>query len=403
MLLLQTHEPDPSAGRGWRVADQSNGYLHQEASLRSRRPQRVATAVPDPVGRPVQIDDGACGAAESPIDATRGIGLPFGWERGFESRWGHHQRDPAATGISGVLQIGDLAYTPIPCGRLVMEAAAAPLVRLEELAAQTRIGDRQAFVTLYEPDFDGVFDLVLRTMRDREVAAAVLRAALEKAWNVFREQGAPYDVSGWLYAHAREAALSFPAKRRPAARDREALDYTQVECQRLSDPSCGFDKDLMELVWDTAVALDREDYSLLDLHVRRDLSVETIAEHLGLPADQVKVRLSRLCDSVNDSVGATLLATRARHNCAGLDAELSGLPSNVRRPVRRHVQECVHCRETKERFVPATEVLGSFALMTSPPGLREQTAHVFLRIEPARRFLRRRGLVLERARLLPYR
>ena len=284
-----------------------------------------------------------------------------------------------------------------------MEAAAAPLVRREELVAQTRIGDRQAFVTLYEPDFDGVFDLVLRTMRDREVAAAVLRAALEKAWNVFREQGATYDVSGWLYAHAREAALSFPAKRRPAARDREALDYTQVECKRLSDPSCGFDKDLMELVWDTVVALDREDYSLLDLHVRRDLSVETIAEHLGLPADQIKVRLSRLCDSVNDSVGATLLATRARHNCAGLDAELSGFPSNVRRTVRRHVQECSHCRETKERFVPATEVLGSFALMTSPPGLREQTAHAFLRIKPARRSSRRRGSVLLRARLLPYR
>ncbi len=264
-----------------------------------------------------------------------------------------------------------------------MEAAAATLVRPEELAAQTRTGDRQAFVTLYEPDFDGVFDLVLRSVRDREVAAAVLRAALETAWDVFREQGAPSDVRGWLYALARDSALNCPAKRRSAVGDREGLDYTQVDAQRLSDPSAGFDRELMELVWDAAAALDRDDYSLLDLHVRRDLSVDEVAQHLDLPRDEIAGRLSRLCDSLNDAVCATLLATRARHNCAGLDADLSASDSNVRRTVRRHVRECTHCRETKHRFVSATEVLGSFALMTAPPRLREQTAKAFL--APARR------------------
>jgi DNA-directed RNA polymerase specialized sigma24 family protein len=271
-----------------------------------------------------------------------------------------------------------------------MEAAAAPFVRREELAPQTRIGDRQAFVTLYEPDFDGLFDLVLRTVRDRKTAAAALFAALEKAWDDFREAGAPYDVSGWLYAHAREATLDSPAKRRSTVEDREALDYTQVERDRLADPSCGFDKALLELVWDEAVAFDPEDYSLLDLHLRRDLSVDTIAEHLDRPTDEIRTRLSQLCGSLNDKVGATLLGTRARHNCARLDAELSGSPSDFRRAVLSHVRECTHCRETKQRFVPATEVFGSFAPMTSPPGLRERTAEAFLGSKPARRFLRRR-------------
>jgi DNA-directed RNA polymerase specialized sigma24 family protein len=257
-----------------------------------------------------------------------------------------------------------------------MEAAAATLVRREELAARTRTGDRQAFVTLYAPDFDGVFDLVLRTVGDSDVAGIALRAALVKAWEGFREQGAPFDVSGWLCAHARDSALSCPAKRRSATGDREGLDYTRVDAGRLSDPSVGFDKNLLELVWDAASALDRDDYSLLDLHVRRDLSVDEIAEHVNQPRDRIARRLSELCDSLNDDVSAMLLATRARHNCAGLDAELTH--SNFVPAVRRHVRECTQCRDTKQRFVAATEVLGSLALMTVPSGLREQTAKAFL-------------------------
>jgi DNA-directed RNA polymerase specialized sigma24 family protein len=259
-----------------------------------------------------------------------------------------------------------------------MEAAAAALVRPEELAAQTRTGDREVFVSLYEPDFDGVFDLVLRTVRDGNVAAAVLRDALETAWDVFREQGAPYDVSGWLYAIARESALNRPTRRRSAAAEREAFDYTQVDPERLSDPSVAFDKELMEVVWDAATGFYGDDYSLLDLHIRRDMSVDEVAEHLDQPRDEIAGRLSRLCNSFNDAVSTTLLATRARHNCAGLDADLSASDTSVRRTVRRHVGECTHCRETKHRFVPATEVLGGFTLMTAPPRLREQTAKAFL-------------------------
>jgi hypothetical protein len=108
------------------------------------------------------------------------------------------------------------------------------------------------------------------------------------------------------------------------------------------------------------------------------MSVDDIAEHLDIPRDEIAGRLSRLCDSFNDTVSTTLLVARARHNCVALDADLSASGSNLRRTVRGHVRECTPCRETKLRFVAGTEVLGSFALMTPPPGLREQTANAFL-------------------------
>ena len=94
-----------------------------------------------------------------------------------------------------------------------MEAAAATFVRPDGPAAQIRTGDRDAFVFLYGPDFDGLFDFVLRSVRDRASAAVALSDALHQAWDIFRERGAPYDVRGWLFVIARDAVLARPRRR----------------------------------------------------------------------------------------------------------------------------------------------------------------------------------------------
>ena len=139
-----------------------------------------------------------------------------------------------------------------------------------------------------------------------------------------------------------------------------------------------------KLVWDTATALGREDYSLLDLHVRRDLSVDELAEQLGVPRDDVAWDLSRPCDWFDSTVRLTLLATRSRHNCGGLDVDLSANGGSIGRIAGRHVCDCASCLETSARFASATEIFASFAPMTPPPGLREETAGLFL-TEPRRR------------------
>jgi DNA-directed RNA polymerase specialized sigma24 family protein len=260
-------------------------------------------------------------------------------------------------------------------------AAAANLGRADGLAARTSSGDREAFVSLYGPDFDGLFDLALRTVREREDAGSVVRAGLERGWSIFREEGAPYAVGAWLHVLVRDAALAKrAAKRRPPefVVEREALEYTQVDTNRLSDPGIAFDKELIELVWDTAAALDREEYSLLDLHLRHDLSVDELACELDVPREQLAWQLSRLCNALENSVASTLLASRARHNCEDLDAALSSNGMSVTRSVQRHVHECATCRETKRRFPSATEILGSLAPLQPPAALRERIAGAFL-------------------------
>jgi DNA-directed RNA polymerase specialized sigma24 family protein len=256
-----------------------------------------------------------------------------------------------------------------------MEAAALPLIRPAK-RAQTRAGDRDAFIRLYEPDVNGLFDLLLRTSRDRREATAALDDALAHAWSEFRDEGAPLDVRGWLYGLTRDAALARPRRRRTNGDEREAFDYTRVNPNRLPDPTAAFDRELIELVWDEVRTYDREDYTLLDLHLRRDLSVREIAEQQDCALGAVAGRLSWLCDLLNEKISSVLLARRARHACAELDADLSP-PEAIARAVRGHVRHCERCRETKRRFVPATEVFASLALMAAPPDLRERTARRF--------------------------
>jgi DNA-directed RNA polymerase specialized sigma24 family protein len=250
-----------------------------------------------------------------------------------------------------------------------------------ERAARTSSGDREAFVSLYGPDFDGLFDLALRTAREREAACEIVRAGLERAWDLFREEGAPYAVSAWLHVLVRDAALARPTtKRRPPAVvvEREALEYTQVDTSRLSDPGIAFDKELVELVWDAAAALDGEGYSLLDLHLRHDLSVDELAGELDVPREHLAWQLTRLCTALENSVSSTLLATRARHNCEDLDAVLSSNGMSVTRSVQRHVRDCTDCRETRRRFPSATEILSSLASLQPPAAVRERIAKAFL-------------------------
>jgi hypothetical protein len=85
-------------------------------------------------------------------------------------------------------------------------------------------------------------------------------------------------------------------------------------------------------VWDSAAALSAEEYSLLDLHVRRELAAGAVLLELG--------------------------AERAS--------------DEVREAVRRHLRECEQCQESKRRFVSPSVILGSLAPRPSTNGLRKK-------------------------------
>src|SRR3954466_733255 len=158
-----------------------------------------------------------------------------------------------------------------------MEAVAATAAPADAEDTRALAGDREAFNSLYRPLFEPVYDYVLRVVGERELAADAVREAFSRAWRALPEQG--NDVAAWLLTTARSCALeSLRYRRDRNGAEREALHFTQVDGDRIPDAAV-FDHALAELVRDAAAALPREEYSLLALQVRHDLTPEAMASN----------------------------------------------------------------------------------------------------------------------------
>jgi DNA-directed RNA polymerase specialized sigma24 family protein len=247
-----------------------------------------------------------------------------------------------------------------------MEAVAATAAPADE-ALDAKAGDRSTFVALYGPHFEGVYDYVLRVVRDREVATEVVRATFAKAQRTFAEHG--NDVTAWLFATARDCALDALRYRRDRNGDvREGLRFTGVDGNRVPDAVVVFDHELLELVWDVAASLSREDYSLLALHARHGLSSEAIGEQLGRDGAAV-TRLTRVRTAFDAAVLRELVVRRARHSCLELDFHVR---REDRRRLEQHIERCKQCRQISMAFVSPTEVLGALELIEPERTLKRE-------------------------------
>lgn len=209
------------------------------------------------------------------------------------------------------------------------------------------------------PQLAGVYDYVLRIVRDREVAADVVRATFA---------GVPEADSAAVFTQARDRALEALRLRRGRnGAEREALDFTQVDADRVPNSSVVFDKELVELVWDAAAALPPEEYSLLVLQVRHELSADSLSEQLGSNG-VVSRRLVRAREALDQRVTTELVVRRTSHNCPELQVLLSSGGGDV----TQHIHRCARCHQSRARFVSPVGVLRGLAPMPPPPGLERE-------------------------------
>jgi RNA polymerase sigma factor (sigma-70 family) len=243
-------------------------------------------------------------------------------------------------------------------------------------AALAATQDTAAFAELYEQHFDGLYDFVARIVRDRDLAGEIVQSTFAKAWDELREGRELRQPKAWLYAVARNRALDELRRQRRLAD--EPLIYAQPDPSRLSDPQAvAEDNEMVELVWSSAAALSPEEYSLLDLHVRHGLGAADLSGALQLERGAVYTRLSRLRNSLEESVASTLLVRRGREDCPELQAivgEHGGgetMTPELRRAVRAHVKDCEICCEARRRFVAPVEIFGALTPIVALPGVRE--------------------------------
>jgi RNA polymerase sigma factor (sigma-70 family) len=248
----------------------------------------------------------------------------------------------------------------------------------EELALKASGGDKDAFGALYERHYRGVYDLVVRMVREHELAVDIIQNSFLNAWTNLQKRSVTGNIKAWLYTIARNSAISELRRgKRTVSMGEEMPEgkyppaFARIDADRMSDPqSIVADGDLVDLVWTSAAGLSAREYSLLDLHVRRGLSADDLSQTLGVSKPSLYTQLSRLKDSLEESVTVNLLMRRARNDCPDLDtlaaAASAGLTRDVRQVIARHVRGCERCSESRKRYLAPTEIFAGLALVPAP-------------------------------------
>jgi RNA polymerase sigma factor (sigma-70 family) len=251
------------------------------------------------------------------------------------------------------------------------------------LVARASAGDRDAMAELYNRHFDGVYDFVRRMMRDADETADVVQDVFLKAMTEMGSLKKGDRFRSWLFSIAHNTALNRLEKQKKISRppvgeeEEESRIYQQADKDRLADPQAALvDQETASLVWEAAAGLERRQYALLDLHVRQGLDSAEIAQVIGVSKGNAYTMVSRLKSAVEESITAYLMARRGRKECPILndilaDQEIAGMTPELRRLVNRHVSECPTCQRSKKRIVSPVAILGAFAAVPPPFGLKE--------------------------------
>ncbi len=247
-----------------------------------------------------------------------------------------------------------------------------------ELAVAARGGDQRGLATLYDRYFLGLYDFAIRTLRDTDAAADVVRKTFTEASRQLGEGTVPESVKAWLYGTALREATTGTRQTPPQEGGRRqqagALpSFVEIDSARAPDPQAlQRDGDLRELVWQSATELSPREYALLDLRHRRELTTAELAAAVGIGGDTADATISAVSDTLEQAVVTALLVRRGRRDCPELAALLDRTSTpEVRQAVLAHAQECPRCQRTPADYPSALQILAAFAAVPAAAGLKE--------------------------------
>ena len=220
-----------------------------------------------------------------------------------------------------------------------------------ELARQSASGDQAAFGELYERYFERLFDFAARTVADRDLANDVVQNTFVKAWRNLQGREAPEHVKAWLFRIARNEAID-EVRRGKRLQTLDAGDdgdegpaFDRPDTSELDQPGEAFEHaEMAQLVRQAASALNPREYTLLDMHVRQELSAEEMASVLGIRTGALYTKLSRLRSAVEEAVVSKLLSQSGRDDCPELDAIVASQASDefdrkTRKAIQKHLDK----------------------------------------------------------------
>lgn len=237
------------------------------------------------------------------------------------------------------------------------------------LGERIREGDAEAFGQLYEEHAPGVYDFLVRLVRDRSAAEDLTQSTFTRAFEQRASLRDPSKVRSWLWSTAHNLAMNHLGRTRRSESIDDQVDL--AETSRGPEESA-MAHDAAELVWLAAASLEPRQYAVLDLTVRRDLSTQEVADTLRVPVAHAAVLVHRAREALGNAV-RYLLVARRRDACGQLaalvPAGVRALTPEQRSAVDHHMRRCATCRELGERLTAPVELLGGLVLIPLPARL----------------------------------
>ncbi|MGH3933112.1 MAG: RNA polymerase sigma factor, partial [Pseudonocardiaceae bacterium] len=216
-----------------------------------------------------------------------------------------------------------------------------------ELVAGLRAGDQRCLAGIYDRYADRLYDFCAGMLHNRDDAADAVQDTFVLVNSRIGQLRDPERLRPWLYAIARSVALA-----RARARGRVRPTDTVIDTP---DPAAGPERlaeqeALRLLVADASEGLSEGDRVMLHLHLH-GLEGAELGAALGISTSTAHVRLSRLRDQMERSLGALLVARLGRRDCDELTAVLGEWDGRftplLRKRVARHLDHCSRCGELR--------------------------------------------------------
>jgi RNA polymerase sigma-70 factor (ECF subfamily) len=173
----------------------------------------------------------------------------------------------------------------------------------EELARAAQRGSTEAFDGLVVRFQEPLYNFLLLRLRNASDAEEVAQEAFLRAWQRIAQYDGRWRFSTWLFAIARNLAITH--HRGTQSRPSPALALLDVSA-RGTDPSGGLSRtELRRALWAVAArVLSAEQRDALWLRYAEDLSPQEIARVLGRRPSSVRVMLFRARARLAESVDA---------------------------------------------------------------------------------------------------
>jgi RNA polymerase sigma factor (sigma-70 family) len=247
-----------------------------------------------------------------------------------------------------------------------------------ELACGATAGDRRAFAGIYDRYANRLHDFCIGMVRDRDAAADCVQDVFCTAAAQLPKLRDPDKLRPWLYAIAKNEALRCVRERR---RERVSDELPEAPSDEPGPDTLAARSELADLIAEAADGLSDRDRAVLELAYRHSLDGPELADALGVSAGNANRMVSRLRDTIETSLGALLVARRARNTgggCAELRAILAGWDGRfsvlMRKRIARHIESCPSCEEERRKLVSPVALLGGVPVfIPAPDWLRNQT------------------------------